>query len=155
MRFFVLTLLLATATCVRSENGSLRGLNPITVLVEEVSEAATKCGVTADSIRHAVKGPLSQSRLQITDFVPAIKGYLYVQVNMLALQSTCVGNIYASFRTVALIQNNNQPAMAGVWNENVLGAAWPEDAPQKISGGVETLTRKFIDRWTSDNPQKP
>ena len=152
MRSFVLTLLLATSTCVHSEDGSLRGLNPITVFVEELSVATTKCGITVDSIRRAAAGPLSQSRLQTADSPTAIKAYLYVQVNMLALQDTCVGNIYASFRTVALIQSNDRPAIAGVWNENVLGAAWPEDAPHKISGGVETLTKKFIDRWTRDNP---
>jgi hypothetical protein len=152
MRFLVLTLLLATTTCAYSEDRSLRGLNPIAVLVEELSEAATKCGITAESIRSAAAGPLSESRLQIADSPAAIKGYLYVQVNMLALQDTCVGNIYVSFRTVAVIQSNDQTAIAAIWNENILGAAWPEDAPRKISGGVETLTRKFVDRWTRDNP---
>jgi hypothetical protein len=152
MRFFVLTLLMAAAACAHSEDGSLRGLNPIMVLVEELPAAAQSCGITRESIQAAAELSLSQSPLQVVKTVAAMKGYLYIQVNVIAVQNACVGNIYTSFRTGTVIQNNQQLAIAGIWNENIIGAAWPTDASREINNAVDTLTKKFIAEWTRDNP---
>ena len=152
MRYIVLVGLMAAAICAHSADGSMRGLNPIIVFVEELPAAAKGCGVTRDGIRAAAEGPLSQSRLQVVKFATDVKAYLYIQVNVIAVQDTCMTNIYASFRTPAVVQENQNLTIGGIWNENVIGAAWPSEAPRKIHGAVETLTKKLIDEWSRDNP---
>ena len=130
----------------------MRGLNPIVVLVEELPATAKGCGVTRDGIRAVAEGPLSQSRLQVVKFATDVKAYLYIQVNVIAVQDTCMTNIYASFRTPTVVQENQRLTIAAIWNENVIGAAWPSEAPRKINSAVENLTKKLIDAWSRDNP---
>jgi hypothetical protein len=129
----------------------MRGLTPIMVLVEELPATASGCGVNREAIQVAAELPLSQSPLRVIKSVADTKGYLYIQVNVIAVQNLCATNIYASFRTGTVIQSNKQPAIAGIWNENVIGAAWPSDASRKINSAVDGLTKRFIDEWTRDN----
>jgi len=79
------------------------------------------------------------------------KGYLYVQVNVLLAENMCAANIYVSFRTSSVIESNQQLTVASIWNENIIGAAWPNGAPQEITLAVENLTKKFIEDWAKDN----
>jgi len=134
-----------------SGEASMRGLNPIMILVEELPPAAAGCGISRDAIRVAAELPLSQSPLRIVKTVATTKAYLYIQVNVISVQKTCVGNVYVSFRTGSVIESNNQLAIASIWNENVIGAAWPNDAAREINKAVDTLTKKFIEEWTRDN----
>ena len=134
-----------------SGEASMRGLNPIMILVEELPPAAAGCGISRDALRVAAELPLSQSPLRIVKTVATTKAYLYIQVNVISVQNTCVGNVYVSFRTGSVIESNNQLAIASIWNENVIGAAWPNDAPGEINKAVDTLTKKFIEEWTRDN----
>lgn len=135
-----------------SGEAGMRGLNPIVVLVEELPPAAATCGVGRDAIQVATELRLSQSPLQIVKSIADAKGYFYVQVNVIAVENICAANIYASFRTGAVVRSNNQLTIASVWSENLIGAAWKAETPQKVSGGVDTLTQQFIDVWTRDNP---
>jgi len=134
-----------------SGEASMRGLNPIMILVEELPPAAAGCGISRDAIRVAAELPLSQSPLRIVKTVATTKAYLYIQVNVISVQKTRVGNVYVSFRTGSVIESNNQLAIASIWNENVIGAAWPNDAAREINKTVDTLTKKFIEEWTRDN----
>ena len=152
MRYIVVAALLAAAICAHAEDGNMRGLNPIVLLVEEIPAAGKGCGVTREGIRAAAEAPLSQSPLNVVKFATDVKAYLYIQVNVIAVQDTCMSNIYASFRTVAVVQDNQRPTIAGIWNQNIIGAAWPSEAPAKIHSAVEKLTQKLIDAWSRDNP---
>lgn len=152
MRYMVMAVLMAAAMCAHAEDGSMRGLNPIVLLVEEVPEAGKGCGVTREGIRAAAEGPLSESPLKVVKFATDVKAYLYIQVNVIAVQDICMSNIYASFRTVAVVQDNQRLTIAGIWNENVIGAAWPNEAPGKIHSAVARLTKELIEEWSRDNP---
>jgi hypothetical protein len=136
-----------------STDAMMRGLNPIMVLVEELPSAASSCGLNREAIRVAVELPLSQSGLQITKSPASSKGYLYIQVNVLLAQNICAANIYFSFRTPGVIEGNKQLTIASIWNENIIGAAWPNDAAREINSAVDKLTKKFVEEWTRDNPE--
>ncbi len=75
---------------------------------------------------------MSPSGLKIAKSAESSKGYLYIQVNVLLAQNICAANIYFSFRTPGVIENNKQLAIASIWNENIIGAAWPNDATREI-----------------------
>jgi len=124
-----------------STDAMMRGLNPIMVLVEELPSAASSCGLNREAIRVAVELPLSQSGLQITKSPASSKGYLYIQVNVLLVQNICAANIYFSFRTPGVIEGNKQLTIASIWNENIIGAAWPNDAAREINSAVDKLTQ--------------
>ena len=152
MRFIVVAGLMVAAACVHAGDGSMRGLNPIVVLVEEIPAAGKGCGVTREGIRGVAEGTLAESPLKLVKTVTEVKAYLYIQVNVIAVQDTCMTNIYASFRTATSVQENNQLTISGIWNENMIGAAWPNEAQGKVHSAVERLTRKLIDKWSGDNP---
>ena len=152
MRSIVLASLMIAASWVHAGDGSMRGLNPIVVLVEEIPAAGKGCGVTREGIRAAAEGALAESRLKLVKTVTEVKAYLYIQVNVIAVQDTCMSNIYASFRTATAVQENNQLTIAGIWNENMIGAAWPDQARAKVHSAVQRLTKKLIDQWSRDNP---
>lgn len=134
-----------------SGEASMRGLNPIIVLVEELPPAAKVCGIRREVIQVAAELALSQSPLRIVTSVADAKGYLYIQVNVIAADKICATNIYASFRAGAVVRENNQLTIADIWNESMLGAAWPAEAPQKVQSAVGTLTGKFIETWKREN----
>lgn len=134
-----------------SGEASMRGLNPIIVLVEELPPAAKVCGIRREVIQVAAELPLSQSPLRVVTSVADAKGYLYIQVNVIAADQICATNIYASFRAGAVVRENNQLTIADIWNESMLGAAWPAEAPQKVQSAVGTLTGKFIETWKREN----
>jgi|GEM_PF-6189089 len=141
----------APAAKAPSADAPMRGLNPIMVLVEELPPAAARCGLSREAIRVAAELPLSQSGLKIAKTAESSKGYLYIQVNVLLAQNICAANIYFSFRTPGVIENNKQLAIASIWNENIIGAAWPNDAAREINSAVDKLTRSYIEAWTRDN----
>lgn len=132
-------------------DASTRGLNPIMILVEELPPAAASCGLGRDAIRIAAELSLSQSDLRVVKSAAGAKGYLYIQVNVLSMQNICAANIHVSFRTGSVVESNNQLTIASIWNENIIGAAWPNDAAREIISAVDTLTKKFIEKWTRDN----
>ena len=134
-----------------SKGASMRGLSPIMVLVEKLPDAATPCGLNHDALRTTAELALSQSDVQVVKTADAAKGYLYVQVNVLMAENICAANIYVAFRTTGVIESNQQITVASIWNENVIGAAWPNGAAREISLAVENLTKKFIEDWTRDN----
>ena len=138
-------------TKTHSEGASMRGLSPIMVLVEKLPAAAAPCGLKEDALRTAAELPLSQSDIHVVKSADTAKAYLYVQVNVLLAENICAANIYVAFRTSSVIASNQQLTVASIWNENIVGAAWPKDAPREISLAVENLTTKFIEDWARDN----
>ena len=137
-----------------SGGASMRGLSPIMVLVEKLPAAAAPCGLHEDALRTAAELPLSQSDIRVVKSADTAKGYLYVQVNVLLAENICAANIYVAFRTSSVVESNQQLTVASIWNENVVGAAWPKGAPREITLAVENLTKKFIEDWARDNGSK-
>ncbi|MDH3286533.1 MAG: hypothetical protein OEP48_02230 [Betaproteobacteria bacterium] len=154
MKKLLLLVLLLTSTTAHSAEGTLRGLDVINVVIENLDDGATSCGITKESIRVAAESPLSQSRIRVVENRGGSKGYVYVQVTMLFLENTwCAYSVNVQFKSPATLKSNNAYVVGSIWNRSFLGAASRSIAARKVSNSVKERTNEFIIEWTRDNPR--
>lgn len=130
---------------------ALRGMKTFAVLVEDLDQSATVCGLSDSAIETAVKFPLSQSRAKL---LPKPMGtYLYVHANVihLARSDLCVYSISLTFKSDVAITETGRRVIAGVWDTSAVGVAPRAQAAKAVTDGLERLAKKFVVDWSAGN----
>lgn len=139
--------LLAVITVPSVSASSLKGVKEIGIVVETPESEDLRCGITKSILDAAVRVPLSNSRLVVTERLT--RGYIYVNVNSLdlGLQNFCAVRIGLSFNKFITSESQtgrfvNYGTML-VWNKN--------DMASKASSVLDGFTKEFLAEWLKAN----
>lgn len=152
---------------VRREQAPLRGITAVTIKVQDLSNDATRCGITSDAIRAATARPFLDAGLRVLDprldkaesvadeqtrkFGP----WVSVQVSVLApTPGLCIGNINAELSEEmagALTHKQAQtetkvidaPLTAQLLSDGTFAAGLTADFAQRIHDSVRSLAQTF------------
>lgn len=132
----------------------LNGVRSVGILVEEVDQDAASCGISKDGIDAAIRIPISNSRLVISNSPPGVP-YVYAQVTVLKLgNGGCVGSIPLELnRFVWLAPGARQleSQIAAVWGRSSVVAGLPTNFPRIAGNMIEDMTKLLIAAWLKDN----
>ena len=141
--FLFLTVGIASAS-------ALNGAREIRIIIERLDEDAAKCGISESLIDAAIRLPLSNSRINITER-PG-QGFIYANLNIIdlapiGLGSQCAVNLHLEFRRYSLQFDQTggfwRRGVTFVWNKNTLN--------RQVSSSIELYTKEFIAEWLKAN----
>ena len=138
----------------QAENdGGLKGLTKIRLLVEDLSKGSELCGITSGMIRDAFMNPVSSSKLQISDTNPDAR--FYIQVTTLDSKVRCKSDLAIR---VYLFRYEKLPFSDLVRSYDVVlwskGSIFTSDAnehAQIIREAIENMTNDFLTAWNLAN----
>jgi hypothetical protein len=142
----------ASLVCAQSPENpdieKLRGLKEIKIVVEELPSGAAKCGINESALETSMRFILQQSRLQVVPNTPA---FVYLNVAVLALSTTCVTSVSLRALVPVTILHNQTRALANIWERETLLTSSPSNAGQRTSNEVESLAKQLVVDWSSAN----
>jgi hypothetical protein len=148
-------LLLATAAASASaqddEADTLEGINAVSVVIEDLNDAAKTMGLTADAIRSDVELKLQVAGLHVVTAsdVPGLAGAPHLYVNLTsAVEATYV---HVEFRQNAILERNNRTAYAvTTWQT---GSLQVRPTLQSLRDAIKGRVDEFLHDWRSVNPE--
>jgi hypothetical protein len=160
MRFIAVLFVVVSAAsgATAGEKGSLKGLDGVGVLVEDMSPDAVKGGLTKAAIQTDVELTLRRAGIRVLSFVEEVKapGQPYLYVNISATTGGC-GPYSLSIelhQKVQLARNPDLSTSAATWSASGLGAVgigvWDTLG---IRGFLKDLVHKFANDYLSVNPR--
>jgi hypothetical protein len=126
---------------------ALAGVRGVNIVVENLTDNASKCGITKNLLDAAVRLPLSNSRITI---VNGASQYLYVSAVFLVQSSSSCAAVYSlSFNKFVPSEKDT----GEFWREGGIITGNPEYVSRNISNNLESFTKQFIAAWLKANPQ--
>lgn len=124
---------------------ALKGLQRLEIVVEDVSENASLCGITRQGLDTSLRSVVGQSRIVLVDAVP--DATLYLNVSVL---SDCTARVTLEVFTGVTIAKTGQPTVATIWNDGILGRG--ADPVAQVDSIIGELAKGLISDWNSVNP---
>jgi hypothetical protein len=148
---FVFSVGSPTVRAQTQNDGRLKGLKKIYLLIETLDKTAEGCGLSEDLIRTAVMYPLSSSPMEIEDRSTTF----YVNLGTLRSQGTCFSTLSIKiYQNVKLtFANFERNYKLGLWNKTWFGFSPPHEHGQMVRAAIETMTKDFLTAWNLDNKQ--
>jgi hypothetical protein len=116
-------------------------------VIENLSDNAAKCHISKEMLDAAVRIPLSNSKLKITNFGES-QGYIYVKLGLLPVNNFCSGAIHVSFNKFS----QSEKEMGEFWSTGVIFHTNKNDIRKSVSDDVESFVKEFIAAWLKANP---
>lgn len=141
------------------EKESLKGLEGVGVLVEDMQENAMRVGLNRTQIITDVELRLRMAGIKVLTreerYAQPGSPYLYVQVNSIYLES--IEHLAYTVRVlldqdVSLTHNNTQ-FRGATWKEGMIGNVHKYDAKEVVRDAVKDLIDKFINDYLAVNPK--
>jgi hypothetical protein len=145
IKFFIFLFLSCGSALSSAE--AMRGVQNIAILIENLSDDTVKCNVSKDMLDAAVRIPLSNSKLRVTN-VSNTMSYLYVKVALLQINNSCAGSILLSFNKYSKSENDT----GEFWNKSMIIYDNKNSISKSISDDVESFAKEFIAAWLKANP---
>ena len=124
---------------------ALKGVKETTIVIERLDEDHVKCGITENMIDAAVRIPISNSRLKITN--RQTSGFIYVNVGALSFENFCVVSIQLTYAKFIISENESGrfwfKSHLMSWNRNDIGL--------RVTDRLEALTKELIAAWLKAN----
>jgi hypothetical protein len=138
-----------------NESVSLKGLTSIGLLVDDLDEAAQRCGITKSLISDAFTYIASFANFKITDKTGP---KFLVRVNTIIQQqpTQCISDlsvqvVNAQRVTLDFDEKLNPIVWVELWKDNWLSVSVAHLHPQQIKTAVEGATKKFVTQWNLAN----
>jgi hypothetical protein len=132
----------------------LRGITKVRVIIEDLSDDATKCGFDKDSILRAALFPLSSSHLQVVSGRGTDAFVLYLNVNALAMPEVkgCAYNALMELSQPQFIKTTFGEKFLNVmyWNNGRIGAGPRGEVGRELAVSLDALTKQFLIDWNLD-----
>lgn len=127
---------------------ALKGVSEIQIVIEHLDDDARyKCQVTKDAVYAAVRLPLSNTRIRVTN--SELAPYIYVQVTLGEANSNhCYGGVFLEFKKFA----RSEKDVGGFWSKNSILISSKLNVPKRVSEDIELFTKQFIAEWLKQNP---
>jgi hypothetical protein len=153
MRQWIVAVLfsMVAASAWAQKGQALRGIASADIVIENLSEAATACGVTKSVLDTSVRFVLGQSRIKIDS---SADPYIYINVNVIRLKEIdlCVFNYFVAFRAAArVISNNVIVTGADLWSQGGVGAYPRSETRRAVTENIEGLTKNLVVEWNKTN----
>jgi hypothetical protein len=147
--------LTAAASDSDTERASLTGLTTVSVVVEELSAAAKKSGLSGDALQAGVERKLKEAGISVTSDADA---YVYVHISV-ADPGPSLPLPYMV--EVALMQEvtlprgvkTRTPLQSATWWVNSLGMSGADRLQAAVSGKVDEFAANFVRAYRSVNPR--
>ena len=165
MRYVVMVILM-TLTCLDlslaqtrdQQRESLRGLQGVEVVIEDIKSDAQMDGLSQEAIRAAVELILRSNRIEVLTRSESLKTpaapYLYVRVST----SNHSSDLYAYAVTVefmqkvSLVHRPQQMMSATTWEKGSVGTTGLSNMRQVINS-VESRVKEFVNDFLAVNPR--
>jgi hypothetical protein len=144
-----------TANDSPDERASLKGLGPISLVLEDPGPAAQKYGLTAMRLQNEIRERLQRAGITVRQEADP---YLYVQITVLDPGGSLplVYSIQVTMmQEVALPRGINAHFQGPTWWQNSVGMAGADRVSQSVSGRVQEFVDQFIKAYQSVNPNSP
>jgi hypothetical protein len=174
MRYFVILLALLSANAhaddevrideivrrlqmLATDLDGLRGLQDVSILVEDLDDDAKQCGITESALDAAVRLPVSASRLKIAkDFGEGTdRSYVYVVVITVRPADICIASVSVSLRRTVLLQTPPESRFQGAstWEKSSVMTGPAYSFGKRVSDNVEGFTKELIAAWLKQNAE--
>ena len=124
---------------------ALRGLQRFEIMVEDVTQNATQCGIAREKLDTSLRSIVAQSRITIVDAVPDATAYLNVSV-----LSDCTTRVTLEIFAGVTVEKTGQRTVATIWNDGILGRG--ADPAAQVDAMIGELAKGLVNDWTSANP---
>lgn len=145
-RLFKITLLaflLFNVTVVSAS--ALKGVKDIKIVVESLAEDDAKCGITKGMIDAAVRLPLSNSKINVTERF--VGNYLYINVLSVELRGVCSVIARVEFKKNIPSQND----IGAFWDRQSLSVWGISEINTRVANKLEGFTKEFVAEWLKVN----
>jgi hypothetical protein len=123
----------------------LKGVKEVSIVIEKLDEHARKCGITEAQVDAALRLPISNSRLRVTNSVST--SYVYARVTALEVRNSCAVHAKFEFKRYLTVVND----VGTFWDKGGLVYWDKNDVLNKISNDLELYTKEFIATWLKEN----
>jgi hypothetical protein len=136
------------------ENDTLKGINALFVIVENLSSGATELGLTKEVLQTDVELKLRLAGISVVTQEAGVKlpgtPYLWVQVTV--TEGAHAANIAVAVRQDVRLERNDGLAFgASTWDVNLTVAS---PTAQGIRDYNKDIVDQFLNAWLSVNPKK-
>ncbi len=156
MRYIVMAMImvltcleLSTAQAAEEyERESLRGLQEVEVLIEDIHPDAQADGLSVEDVRSAVELILRSSGIQVITRTESFKtpaaSYLYVKISTFKSKFTYAVNVNVTLRQqVSLVHKPQHTMPAATWENSYIAIVGHSKFRKVISEAVEPLVKEF------------
>lgn len=143
-------LFLMALTCARAENGQLKGITSVRVVVEEVSAAGERVGLTKDQLQTDVELKLRQAGLTIAKVSAGCIPRIYLNVAVTGLGNAVF--IGVELQECAILYRDVKIAVPGATTWKASAVAQNLDASE-IRSSMKDNVDSFLNAWLSANPK--
>jgi hypothetical protein len=138
-------------------DGKLKGLTQINLIVEDLTKDSQACGITPELIRSAFMYPASSSNLKTKiEEEPLRIPIFYIQVSTLhGVSGLCFSDVIVKVyinQTLKLpFANRDGFYEVDLWHENWVVFSPVNRHAQMIKEQIENITKAFLTAWNLDN----
>ena len=124
---------------------ALKGVAETSIVIEELDEDHVKCGITENMIDAAVRIPISNSKLKITN--RRSSGMIYVNVGAISMGNNCVVAIQLTYAKFIASEND----LGRFWFKSRLLSWNRNDVGLRVTNWLEASTKELIAEWLKVN----
>ena len=124
----------------------LAGIRSLAILVEDLPEEASECGIAVESLDNTARFMIEQSTIRLVSTDVFFDAYLYVNVDVVP---NCSSRVDVRVRTPVDIRNTSVTSWATIWEKGGLrtGGKPGEDTTHML----EQITKELVQDWNLVN----
>ena len=133
---------------------SLKGLQAVAVLVEQLDQDSTSCGLDKTLLENSIAYPLTNSRLKVGQSEHAA---FYVQVSTLYFKNTGVcasaidTKVFVDQPVTITTTHNTAFVEVILWSNGVMISSERSNHRRRVASELEQLTKRFVVDWAAQN----
>ena len=130
---------------------TLRGINSVSVLVEDLDADEVRDGLTKDQIQTDVELRLRKAGINV---VPQGSPTLYIDANLLKDTNLYIYDCSVALEQFVTVETNGVSTIAPTWSGATTGRVGSSNMPRAIRNTVGDLVDKSLNAYLSVNPPK-
>jgi hypothetical protein len=135
------------------DDGSLRGLTQVDLLIENLDADSQACGITPQLLRDAFMFPASSTALKISETANAT---FYIQTATIHDNAgRCISSIRFELFEFQFLKpgfaNLHRTTAVEFWHDYWMGFSGQNQHSKMIRDAVEVVAKKFLTKWNLDN----
>ena len=150
----IASLLFADQAQAQTLGNKLRGINQISLLIEQLDDATKACQITDALIQSAFMYPASGARFVVVKTSINVPN-MYFNIVTVRPNQICVSNIdmllYVDQEVKLKASNRDIYAVIQLWTGGSIRSSANGQHAQAVRDTIERVTKKFITDWNLDN----
>jgi hypothetical protein len=138
----------------QTPSNTLRGVSKIQILIEDMNQADSKCGLTREAIQAVVMYPLSSTKIQI-DVLAPVTLYLNISTLYSDQDQLCFSNVQIDANSMQRVKFDFSGAVnfakVNLWYTGSVLYTDKSGHARHVSDIIEGSIKKFVTDWNLDN----